>query len=191
MDFMSDALVGGRKLRVLKVVDDCTRESLAVWCDFSIQGKKVVAVLQDIIYDRGKPQQIRVDNGPEFRGKTFSSWCEKENITIKYIQPGKPMQNAYIERLNRTFREDVLDAYLFESLEEVRILSDEWQESYNNLPHDSLNGKSPLMEKENLARQLQLRPMNEQEQQITGQQQNIQSWFPAERNDKTSTLVSS
>jgi putative transposase len=191
MDFVSDALVGGRKLRVLKVVDDCTRESLAVWCDFSIPGERVVAVLEQIILERGKPQQIRVDNGPEFRGKTFSSWCEKENITIKYIQPGKPMQNAYIERLNRTFREDVLDAYLFESLEEVRRLSDEWQDSYNNLPHDSLKGKSPRMEKEYLARQLQLRPMIEQQQQITAQQMNIQSLVPAERNNKTSTLVSS
>ena len=191
MDFMSDALVGGRKLRVLKVVDDCTRESLAVWCDFSIPGEKVVAVLQDIVSERGKPQQIRVDNGPEFRGRAFSSWCQKEGITIKYIQPGKPMQNAYIERLNRTFREDVLDAYLFESLEEVRILSDEWQDSYNNLPHDSLSGRTPIMEKEYIARQLQLRPMIEQEQENIDQQMNIQSSVLTERDDKTSTLVPS
>jgi putative transposase len=85
---------------------------------------------------------------------------------IKYIQPGRPMQNAYIERLNRTYREDVLDAYLFESLEEVRMLSDEWQDSYNNLPHDSLKGRTPIMEKEYLARQLQPTPMIEREQQI-------------------------
>ncbi|MCW3073597.1 MAG: transposase [Rhizobium sp.] len=175
MDFMSDALVGGRKLRVLKVVDDCTRESLAVWCDFSIPGEKVVAVLEQIIRERGKPQQIRVDNGPEFRGKVLSSWCQAEGITIKYIQPGRPMQNAYIERLNRTFREDVLDAYLFDSLEEVRILSDEWQDSYNNLPHDSLKGRTPLMQKEYVARQLQLRPMIEVEQKNIDQQMNIQS----------------
>ncbi|MBL7698358.1 MAG: transposase family protein, partial [Chitinophagaceae bacterium] len=80
-----------------------------------------------IIRERGKPHQIRVDNGPEFTGKAFTNWCSKQSITIKYIQPGKPMQNAYIERLNRTYREDVLDAYLFETLEEVRMLSDEWQ----------------------------------------------------------------
>ena len=189
MDFMSDALVGGRKLRVLKVVDDCTRESLAVWCDFSIPGQRVVAVLEQIILERGKPHQIRVDNGPEFRGKTFSTWCEKENIMIKYIQPGRPMQNAYIERLNRTFREDVLDAYLFESLEEVRILSDEWQDTYNNLPHDSLKGRTPIMEKEYLARQLQPIPMIEHQQQIIDQLKNIQSSVSAERNNKTSTLV--
>jgi putative transposase len=145
MDFMSDALTNGRKIRVLNIMDDFTRESLAAYCNFSISGERVVAVLKDIIAGRGKPEQIRVDNGPEFLSKVFYQWCRSEQIEIKYIQPGKPMQNGYVERLNRTFREDVLDAYLFESLEELRIISDEWQEQYNHFhPHQSLGGSSPL-----------------------------------------------
>lgn len=152
IDFMSDALVNGRRLRILNVIDDCTRESLAVWCDYSIPGEKVTAVLDQIILERGKPKQIRMDNGPEFTGKVFTNWCVEMGIEMKFIQPGRPMQNAYIERLNRTFREDVLDAYLFETLEEVRILSDEWQHKYNNLqPHDSLKGQTPAMHKKSLS----------------------------------------
>lgn len=176
MDFMTDSLVSGRKLRILKVVDDCTRESLALWCDFSITGEKVTEVLEQVIRERGKPQQIRVDNGPEFTGKSFALWCQKEEITIKYIQPGRPMQNAYIERLNRTYREDVLDAYLFETLEEVRILSDEWQYSYNHLlPHSSLNNQTPVMKRESLPAATHLKPMIEQQLQNSDQLQNIQS----------------
>lgn len=176
MDFMSDALVSGRKLRILKVVDDCTRESLAVWCDYSITGEKVTEILEQIINERGRPHQIRVDNGPEFTGKVFRGWCNKQSITLKYIQPGKPMQNAYIERLNRTYREDVLDAYLFETLEEVRMLSDEWQYKYNYLvPHESLKGKTPVMERKSLPAATHLKQLIEHEQQTTDQQQNIQS----------------
>jgi putative transposase len=151
MDFMSDALSTGRKLRVLNIMDDCTRESLAAYADFSIPAEKVVIVLQDIIAERGKPEQIRVDNGPEFLSKAFKDWCKENKIEIKYIQPGKPMQNGYIERLNKTFREDVLDAYYFDSLEEIRILSDEWQYNYNyHHPHKSLKRKTPDAFRRNL-----------------------------------------
>lgn len=144
MDFMSDALTTGRKLRVLKVMDDFTRESLAAYADYSIPAERVIETLKQVIAERTKPKQIRVDNGPEFTSKVFTSWCSKNEIAIKYIQPGKPMQNGFIERLNRTFREDVLDAYQFETLEEVRILSDEWQYHYNHYhPHKSLKRKTP------------------------------------------------
>ncbi len=97
-------------------MDDCTRESLSAYADFSIPGEKVVMVLKQILEKRNKPEQIRVDNGPEFLSKVFTKWCSDNGIEIKYTQPGKPMQNGYIERLNRTFREDILDAYQFESL---------------------------------------------------------------------------
>ena len=144
MDFMSDALTTGRKLRVLKVMDDCTRESLAAYADYSIPSERVIETLKQVIAERAKPKQIRVDNGPEFTSKVFTSWCRNNEIAIKYIQPGRPMQNGFIERLNRTFREDVLDAYQFETLEELRILSDEWQYHYNHYhPHKSLKRKSP------------------------------------------------
>lgn len=151
MDFMSDALTTGRKLRVLNIMDDCTRESLAAYADFSIPAQKVVNVLEDIIGERGKPKQIRVDNGPEFLSSVFKEWCRKREIEIKYIQPGRPMQNGYIERLNKTFREDILDAYQFDTLEEVRILSDEWQYNYNyHHPHKSLKRKTPDAFRRNL-----------------------------------------
>ena len=138
----------------------------------------VVEVLKSIVNDRGRPDQIRVDNGPEFRGKVFVQWCEAERITIKYIQPGKPMQNAYIERLNRAFREDVLDAYLFETLEQVRILSDEWQEHYNNLhPHKALKGRTPRMARESLPAGSSFTKAIEQERSDSAQQKNKQSSF--------------
>lgn len=183
MDFMSDSLVSGRKLRILKIMDDCTRESLAVWCDHSITAEKVTEILEEVVRERKtKPLQVRVDNGPEFTSHAFTTWCRKQSIMIKYIQPGRPMQNGYIERLNRSYREDVLDAYLLETLEEARILSDEWQYKYNYvLPHDSLKKATPVMMKESLPAAVHLKHMIEQEQQIVDQQQNIQSYVLNER----------
>jgi putative transposase len=117
MDLMSDALTTGRKVRMLNIMDDCTREPLSEYADYSIPGKRVVDLVKDIKAERGKPDFIRVDNGPEFTGRSFTSWCPKVGIEVSCIQPGRPMQNGYIERLNRTFREDVLDAYQFDTLE--------------------------------------------------------------------------
>ena len=120
---------------------------------------------------------IRVDNGPEFTSHTFVNWCKKESIIIKYIQPGRPMQNGYIERLNRSYREDVLDAYLLESLEQARITSDEWQYAYNHLlPHDSLNKRTPVMMRESLPAATHLKHMIEHEHKVSDQQQNKQSY---------------
>lgn len=161
MDFMSDSLSYGRKIRVLNVIDDYNREALAVEADFSFPGEKVVKTLNEIIFWRGKPQNIRVDNGPEFISKSFKKWCKTNEIEILFIQPGKPMQNGFIERFNRLYREDILDAYLFEDMNQIRNLSYHWMEDYNsNHPHDSLGKISPwnyaknnnqyLIEKSNL-----------------------------------------
>ncbi len=145
MDFMSDALTYGRKFRVLNIIDDFNREALAVEADFSIPGERLVLVLNELIDWKGKPNAIRVDNGPEFLSKIFTRWCKLNGIKIKYIQPGKPVQNAYVERFNRLYREDVLDAYMFENIRQVRVLSEKWMEDYNQLhPHKSLSGMSPV-----------------------------------------------
>jgi putative transposase len=144
MDFMSDALTSGRKVRTLNVIDDFNREALAIEVDTSLPAERAVRVLENIIYWRGKPKTVRVDNGPEFISTTFRGFCGNNGIRIQYIQPGKPVQNAYIERFNRTFREDVLDAYLFKSIKELREISKNWMQDYNaNHPHQSLGGKSP------------------------------------------------
>lgn len=164
MDFMSDTLATRRRVRILNIMDDCTREILAAHADYSIAGEGVVDVLKRITDERGKPDQIRVDNGPEFLSKSFTGWCNREGIAIKYIQPGKPTQNAYIERLNRTYREDILDAYQFENLEQLRILSDEWQYQYNHYhPHQSLSRKTPVAAREEMTREAHSKQMIEQE----------------------------
>ena len=143
MDFMSDALSDGRKIRVLNIMDDYNREVLAIEVGLSFPSERVVRVLQQLNEERGLPQHIRVDNGPEFIAKAFQQYCYGK-VDIQYIQPGKPTQNAYIERLNRHFREDVLDAYLFDNLEQVNILAEDWRQDYNrNHPHKSLGRKSP------------------------------------------------
>lgn len=144
MDFMQDSLESGRKFRTFNVIDDFNRESLAIEIDTSLSGQRIVRVLEQTISWRGKPFEIRVDNGPEFLSSAFVNFCQKEKIRIRYIQPGKPMQNGYIERFNKTLRTDVLDAYIFTTLDEVRELIYHWQQDYNKQhPHQSLGGLSP------------------------------------------------
>lgn len=150
MDFMSDALSYGRRIRVLNILDDFNREALAVESAYSFPSEKVVAVMEELCFWRGFPKEIRVDNGPEFLSRVFTSWCNKHSIRIIFIQPGKPVQNAYIERFNRLFREDILDAYIFEDLSDLRKLAAEWMEDYNKYhPHDALGKISPLDYKRN------------------------------------------
>jgi len=160
MDFMSDSMVGNRKFRTFNVMDDCSREALAIEVDTSLSSKRIIRTLERVIEQRGKPATIRTDNGPEFTSGDFESWCKEKQIAIQYIQPGKPMQNGYIERFNRLYREAVLDAYLFFELEQVRQLTVEWMDEYNHRrPHESLNNLTPeewkimLAKKENTLKQ--------------------------------------
>ena len=144
MDFMHDALENGRKVKVLNLIDDFNREVLAIEIDTSLCGSRVKRVLEHVMEWRGKPRFIRTDNGPEFISHELVDFCKGQDIEIRYIQPGKPMQNGYVERFNRFYREDVLDAYLFSSLQELRLLTEEWMEFYNEKhPHESLNDMSP------------------------------------------------
>ncbi len=143
-DFMSDSLVTGRKFRVFNIIDDYNRASLCITAAFSMPALRVVSYLKQAIEIYGKPVQIRVDNGPEFIARVFVNYCLSEGIEINYIQPGKPSQNGYVERFNKTFREDVLNAYIFRNLEEVTRISEGFREDYNeHHPHKSLGRKSP------------------------------------------------
>ena len=145
IDFMCDSLTDGRKFRLLNIIDDFNRESLAIEVDTSLSALRVIRVLEALIAQRGKPANIRTDNGPEFISHRLRQWCEDNTIMLQYIQPGKPMQNAYIERKNGSIRRELLNAYLLYSLAEVRTMSAEWRMDYNSeRPHKSLGYLSPL-----------------------------------------------
>jgi putative transposase len=145
MDFMSDVLTSGKRFRTLNIIDDYNREALAIEVDTSLPAARVKRVLEEVIAWRGKPAQIRTDNGPEFIAAELSDWCESQQIHLQYIQPGKPTQNAFIERFNGSFRRDILDAYLFSSLSQVRILAEEWIQDYNyHRPHEALDDLTPV-----------------------------------------------
>lgn len=149
MDFMHDCLESGRKFRTFNVIDDFNCEALAIEIDTSLGGLRVTRILEDLMNWKGKPEEIRVDNGPEFISSVFAEFCHSNQIKIKYIQPGKPVQNSLVERFNRTFRRDVLDAYIFETLDQVREITWNWLKDYNeNHPHKSLGGKSPIKYRE-------------------------------------------
>lgn len=145
MDFMSDGLQNGKKFRTLNIIDDFNRELLDIVIDISISSYKVVQALDSVIFWRGKPKEIRVDNGSEFISNVLNEWSKRNNVHIKFIQKGKPTQNGLIERFNRSYREDVLDAYLFSNLDEVRAMTDDWIAHYNyERPHCSLSDLSPV-----------------------------------------------
>ena len=140
---MSDSLANGRTFRTLNVIDDFNREALWIEVDTSLPAERVIQVLEILLLGRVAPQQIRMDNGPELISKRLENWAKEKHIELIHIQPGKPAQNAYIERFNRTFREDVLDAYLFDDLQEVRTITERWLEDYNSIgPHEGLQGLS-------------------------------------------------
>ena len=146
MDFMADQLADGRSIRTLNILDDFNREGLGIEVDFSLPAERVVRSLNHIIEWRGKPNCIRVDNGPEYVSGTLMAWPEKRGVRLEYIQPGKPQQNAYIERFNRTVRGEWLGQYIFETIEEAQDQATEWLWTYNNeRPNMGIGGITPAM----------------------------------------------
>lgn len=145
IDFMSDSLSNGRKFRTFNVLDDFNRESLTIEIDTSLSSARIIGSLDVIGSERGFPKYIRSDNGPEFISHSFRKFCCTHRIRHRRIEPGKPQQNSFIERFNRSYREDILDMYAFMNLSEVRQLSSDWQIEYNyDRGHDSLGGRSPI-----------------------------------------------
>jgi putative transposase len=144
IDFMADALWNGRRFRTFNVLDDFNREALRIEIDTSLPARRIVRALDELIEIRGKPEMLRMDNGPELISAELEAWARKHGIRLLFIQPGKPNQNAYIERFNRTYRNEVLDCYVFETLEEVRRMTADWLVRYNEQrPHESLGNLSP------------------------------------------------
>jgi putative transposase len=145
MDFMSDSLISGRRFRILNIIDDYNRELLAMEIGSSLPSKRVIRLLDQLIDFRGNPECIRIDNGPEYTSSDMAQWADTHQIRLKFIKPGKPTQNSYIERFNGTFRKEVLDVYAFTELHEVRDISATWMEEYNERrPHSALGYKSPV-----------------------------------------------
>lgn len=144
MDFVSDALANGYKFRVLSLMDDCSREALAATADTSISSKRVVRILNQILEYRDKPKRLRVDNGPEFIAKPLAKWAKKNEVELLFIQPGKPAQNGFVERLNGTIRKEVLDRFWFADIEEARLRLEDWIVEYNRYrPHKGIGYLSP------------------------------------------------
>jgi putative transposase len=144
LDFVSDQLADGRRFRTLNVVDDYTRECLAVEVDTSLSGQRVARVLDQLCAVRGRPERLVSDNGPEFTGQAVDSWVHQTGVQWHYIEPGKPVQNAYVESFNGKFRDECLNEHWFERLEQARELIEDWRRDYNEVrPHSSLANRTP------------------------------------------------
>jgi len=143
-DFMSDALWDGRRFRTFNVVDDYNREVLGIDVDTNLPGPRVRRFLDRIAAWRGYPEKLRVDNGPELTSLILAEWAEENGVELEFIEPGKPAQNAFIERFNRTYRHEVLNMYVFQNLSEVREITDNWIMEYNEIrPHEALGDLTP------------------------------------------------
>ena len=144
MDFMHDQLENGRTFRLFNVIDDYNREALGIEVDYSLPAERVIRALNQIIERRGKPKAIRCDNGPEYVSAALVAWAKKAEIKIFYIQPGKPQQNAYVERFNRTVRYEWLSQYYWETLGQVQLHATQWMYQYNyERPSMALGGMTP------------------------------------------------
>jgi putative transposase len=144
MDFMHDVLADGRRFRTLNVLDIVTRECLAIEVDTSLPGTRVVRVLEHLIHWHGAPKRITLDNGPEFTGQALDVWAYAHDIKLDFIDPGKPMQNGYLESFNGKFRDECLNVHWFRTLAHARELIEAWRESYNTQrPHSALGGRTP------------------------------------------------
>jgi putative transposase len=144
MDFVSDALADGRRFRAFTLVDAFTRESPAIEVDTSLPGARVVRVLQTVAAKRGYPKSITVDNGPEFISTALDKWAFEHGVELRFIQPGKPMQNGHIESFNGRFRDECLSQSWFPTLARARAEIEIWRDDYNNVrPHSSLDGRTP------------------------------------------------
>lgn len=144
LDFTEDSLASGRKFRTANLKDDCTRECPAIIVDFSLPGGRVVTMLEEVARERGYPDMVVVDNGPELRGRELDRWAHDHGVKLFFIDPGKPMQNASIESFNGRFREECLDQNWFISLAEARRVIEAWRIDYNEYrPHTSLRMKTP------------------------------------------------
>lgn len=144
LDFVSDALADGRRIRILTIVDDFSRECLKMVVDTSLSGKRVARELTGLIAEKGMPLAITSDNGTEFTSNAILKWSQENCVNWQYIQPGKPMQNAYIESFNGKLRDECLNENWFLSLKEAKEIIERWREDYNFVrPHTSLNGLSP------------------------------------------------
>lgn len=144
MDFMHDGLISGKPFRTFNVIDDFNREGLNITLDTSLNSLRVIRELDKLIEWRGKPERIRVDNGPEFIAGAMDLWAQKNGISLQFIQKGKPNQNGFVERFNRSYREEVLDNFAFENIKQAQVISNAWLWIYNNeRPHGSLGYNTP------------------------------------------------
>lgn len=145
MDFLQDSLFDGRRTRVLAIIDMFTRECLRLEVDTSIRGQRVVAALSQIASMRGLPENIIVDNGPEFISNVLDAWAYERGVKLHFIRPGKPVDNAYMESFNGKFRDECLNQNWFMSLGHARQVIEEWRVDYNMVrPHSSLDDMTPI-----------------------------------------------
>ena len=144
LDFVHDSLESGRRIRTLNIVDDFTRECLAIEVDTSLSGVRVARVLDAIALVRGYPQTIVMDNGTELTGIAMACWARDRKVRLHFIAPGKPTQNAYIESFNGRFRDECLNENEFRSLAHARAIIEDWRRDYNAFrPHKSLGDRTP------------------------------------------------
>ncbi|SMX55532.1 Insertion element [Bradyrhizobium sp. ORS 285] len=144
LDFVSDQMTDGRRFRILTVVDDCTRECLALVADTSLSGARVARELDQLVVERGKPKMVVSDNGSEFTSNAILTWTDQSRVAWHYIAPGKPMQNAFIESFNGRLRDELLNETLFTSLAQTRVALRCWRADYNDeRPHSQLGWKTP------------------------------------------------
>lgn len=169
MDFVADSLYNGRRLRVLTVVDDFSKECPVLEVDHSLTGKRVTRVLERVALTRGLPEVITVDNGPEFISKAVDAWAYTNGVKLNFIQPGKPTQNCYIESFNGKFRDECLNEHVFVSLHDAREKIENWRQDYNaNRPHRSLKQLTPEEFAARFRRQNETEITNHELEQLLG-----------------------